>query len=66
MGVRPSGFVTYPFLNTFLSDLDNHGYGPLSSVIIGYMSLYLLGCTIKGNFKVGVKIPFLFTIHPMV
>ena len=28
-------------------------------------SLYLLFCVIKGNFKFGLRIPFLFAIHPM-
>ncbi|KRX00407.1 hypothetical protein PPERSA_03628 [Pseudocohnilembus persalinus] len=38
----------------------------LSTAFLVFLSLYLLWCVMKGNFKVGVRIPFLMTIHPMV
>jgi LMBR1 domain-containing protein 1 len=60
-----NGFPPSPFLNAVLTGLDSSGVTFLSTAIFALLSLYLLWCTQKGNIKLGVRIPFLFTIHPM-
>jgi LMBR1 domain-containing protein 1 len=49
-----------------LINLDNSGAGFISSSIFSGILIYLLICTVKGNFKCGLRIPFLFTFHPMM
>eukprot|EP01130_Rhizamoeba_saxonica_P002030 TRINITY_DN11836_c0_g1_i1.p1 TRINITY_DN11836_c0_g1~~TRINITY_DN11836_c0_g1_i1.p1 ORF type:complete len:475 (-),score=43.32 TRINITY_DN11836_c0_g1_i1:53-1477(-) len=54
----------YPFLNYFFLAMD----GVLSFfgvVIFGIFSFYLLFCVIKGNFKFGIRVPFLYSFNPM-
>jgi LMBR1 domain-containing protein 1 len=53
-----------PFLNTMFIDLDNV-FGLFGTVAYGLFSFYLLWCVIKGNFRFGLRIPFIFSIHPM-
>jgi len=48
-----------------LIGLENGGAGFIATGLFAFLGLYLLWCTQKGNFKMGVRIPFLFTIHPM-
>lgn len=60
-----NGFPTYTFLNRMLIGLENANAGFIATVIYGFLSLYLLWCTTKGNIKFGFRIPFLFTLHPM-
>lgn len=35
------------------------------TIAYGIVSFYLLWCVVKGNFKFGLRIPLLMTIHPM-
>lgn len=61
--------ITYPypfspFLNTMLIELDD-AFGLLGTAAYGLFSFYLLVCCIKGNFKFGMRLFFLFPIHPM-
>jgi LMBR1 domain-containing protein 1 len=44
--------------------LDNV-FGLFGTIAYGIFAFYLLWCVFKGNFKFGLRIPFLFTIHPM-
>lgn len=37
----------------------------LSPILLATFSIYLLACTYKGNIKFGLRIPGIFTIHPM-
>lgn len=60
-----NGFPIAPFLNEMLTGLESSGITFLATGVFALMSLYLLWCTQKGNLKMGVRIPFLFTIHPM-
>jgi LMBR1 domain-containing protein 1 len=53
-----------PFLNTLFIALDS-AFGLFGTVAYGLFSFYLLWTVIKGNFKFGLKIPFIFEIHPM-
>lgn len=53
-----------PFLNTMFIKLDD-AFGLLGTVAYGIFSFYLLLCVIKGNFKFGMRMFFLFPIHPM-
>jgi len=54
--------------NLFLNDVFNGLDGVLSFlgvVVFGIFSFWLLWCVIVGNFKFGIRIPFLFKLHPM-
>jgi len=53
-----------PFLNTLFVKLDD-AWGLLGTIAYGIFSFYLLMCCIKGNFKFGMRMFFLFPIHPM-
>lgn len=53
-----------PFLNTMLIDLDEV-WGLFGTVSYGIFAFYLLWAVMKGNFKFGLQIPFIFQIHPM-
>lgn len=54
-----------PFLNNMLIGLDKGNAGFLAALLFAAMMVYLLFCTIKGNFKCGLRIPFLISLHPM-
>jgi len=54
----------YPFLNNFFIVLDS-AFGLFGTIAYGIFSFYLLWCVIKGNFKFGLRVPFIFSIHPM-
>ena len=60
-GKSPSG----KFLNSLLLSLEEGGVAPLATCFLMIFSLYLLGCVINGFFEIGVKIPFLFSLHTM-
>lgn len=53
-----------PFLNTMVMKMDS-AWGFLGTIAYGVFSFYLLLCCIKGNFKFGMRVFFLFPIHPM-
>lgn len=60
-------FLPYPittFLNTVFIKLDD-AWGLLGTIAYGIFSFYLLVCVVKGNFKFGMRLFFLFPIHPM-
>jgi len=52
------------FLNNFFIVLDS-AFGLFGVIAYSIFAFYLLWCVIKGNFKFGVRVPLLFTIHPM-
>jgi len=60
-----NGFPSSPFLNKILTDLEESGVNFLGTAIFAFLSLYLLWCVQKGNIKFGLRIPFVFTVHPM-
>jgi hypothetical protein len=45
--------------------MERGNAGFLSAAVFTGILIYLLFCTIKGNFKMGVRIPGVFTLHPM-
>ena len=53
-----------PFLNTMFIEMDNV-FPLFGTIAYGVVSFYLLWCVVKGNFKFGLRIPLLMTIHPM-
>ncbi|KAM3141438.1 hypothetical protein pb186bvf_006556 [Paramecium bursaria] len=65
MCIRPGGFPLVGFLNTMFTYLEKTVMSFLGTILLAFFSIYLLACTQKGNIKFGLKIPFLFTIHPM-
>ncbi|KAN0021958.1 hypothetical protein ACTFIU_004104 [Dictyostelium citrinum] len=54
----------HPFLNSLVISLNN-AWGFLGVIVYGLLSFYLLFCVVKGNFKFGLRLFFLFPIHPM-
>eukprot|EP01133_Synstelium_polycarpum_P003939 gene3939-4560_t len=62
MWTQPQPF--HPFLNNLVVSLDN-AWGFLGTIVYGLFSFYLLFCVVKGNFKFGLRLFFLFPIHPM-
>jgi len=53
-----------PFLNIMFIALDQV-FGLFGTAMYGLFSMYLLFCVLKGNFKFGLRIPFIFAVHPM-
>eukprot|EP00386_Alphamonas_edax_P010288 GDKI01033357.1.p1 GENE.GDKI01033357.1~~GDKI01033357.1.p1 ORF type:complete len:543 (+),score=87.29 GDKI01033357.1:76-1704(+) len=53
------------FLNDILAATDDTGIMILSLVIYMVFVVYLLSCVMKGCFKFGMRVFFLFPIHPM-
>jgi len=53
-----------PFLNTMFVSLDNV-FGLFGTIVYAIFAMYLLFCVFKGTFKFGLRIPFIFAIHPM-
>jgi len=54
----------HPFLNNFFIALDE-AFTLFGVIAYGIFAFYLLWCVIKGTFKFGLRIPFIFSIHPM-
>jgi hypothetical protein len=48
-----------------LINIENANAGFISAAMFGAILIYLLLCTIKGNFKCGLRIPFLLSLHVM-
>lgn len=62
--VLTAPYPFHPFLNDMLNAL-NDAFGLLATAAYGLFAFYLLLCCIKGNFKFGMRLFFLFPIHPM-
>lgn len=60
-----NGFPFSPFLNWIFLYFQTSVVNFLGSILLAFFCIYLLWCTQKGNVKFGMRIPFLFTIHPM-
>lgn len=53
----PTGFLSVFFFgNLFLLNLNR---------FIALFAFYLQVAVIKGNFKFGIRIPYIFSVHPM-
>ena len=63
--VRKNGRPGYPFLARMYIFFNDHDLAFLSFFIFSILSLYLLLCVIKGNFKFGVRILCCWEIFPM-
>ena len=63
--VRKNGRPGYPFLARMYIFFNDHDCAFLSFFIFSILSLYLLLCVIKGNFKFGVRILCCWEIFPM-
>ena len=62
---RKNGRPGYPFLAKMYIFFNDHDLAFLSFLIFSILSLYLLLCVIKGNFKFGVRILCCWEIFPM-
>ena len=63
--IRKNGRPGYPFLARMYIFFNDHDLAFLSFFIFSILSLYLLLCVIKGNFKFGVRILCCWEIFPM-
>jgi LMBR1 domain-containing protein 1 len=63
--IRKNGRPGYPFLARMYIFLNDHHCAFLSFLIFSLLSLYLLLCVIKGNFKFGVRFLCCWEIFPM-
>lgn len=63
--ITPNGKPIYPLINNLLVYLTDNNISFLATAIFAVFCLYLLLATIKGNVKFGLRILFLFSIHPM-
>jgi LMBR1 domain-containing protein 1 len=61
----PEGWPKNPFLNTVLLYLENSSVPFFGTFFLTYFCIYLLCCCMKGNLKMGIRIPFIFSVHPM-
>jgi LMBR1 domain-containing protein 1 len=59
---RPTAVI--PFLNDMLV-LSAQAWGGLPVLLYGFFCVYMLACTLTGNFYFGIRIPLLCSIHPM-
>merc|ERR1712039_564807 len=53
------------FLNELFTAFEGTGVYPLGVAFFAVFTLYLLACVVKGCLKFGMRIFFLFSIHPM-
>eukprot|EP00927_Polykrikos_kofoidii_P085490 TRINITY_DN9316_c1_g1_i1.p1 TRINITY_DN9316_c1_g1~~TRINITY_DN9316_c1_g1_i1.p1 ORF type:complete len:527 (+),score=81.84 TRINITY_DN9316_c1_g1_i1:163-1743(+) len=53
------------FLNALLSVLESTGFYPIPVSVFAVFTLYLLLCVVRGCLKFGMRVFFLFSIHPM-
>eukprot|EP00444_Apocalathium_aciculiferum_P026342 CAMPEP_0183419728 /NCGR_PEP_ID=MMETSP0370-20130417/25978_1 /TAXON_ID=268820 /ORGANISM="Peridinium aciculiferum, Strain PAER-2" /LENGTH=569 /DNA_ID=CAMNT_0025603559 /DNA_START=23 /DNA_END=1730 /DNA_ORIENTATION=+ len=53
------------FLDAIFSACEGSGLYPLGVALFAVFTLYLLACVVKGCLKFGMRIFFLFSIHPM-
>ncbi len=61
------GFPAASFLNSILNGLqDKSSAGFVATAIFAFLAIYLIWAVTKGNLKFGIRIPFLFTLHPMM
>ena len=63
--IHKDGRPGYPFLSYLLIFFQDHDVSFLSFAVFSLLTLYLLFCVIKGNFKFGVRIFCCWTVHPM-
>lgn len=61
--VEPS--VETGFLNEIFESFETPGLYPIGVALFACFTLYLLLCVVKGCMKFGVRVFFLFSIHPM-
>ena len=52
-------------MNMFLVYLQKQNAAVVATVILLYLSLYLVWAVQKGTISVGVQIPFIFRFHPI-
>jgi len=54
----------YPFLNYLFIALDGV-FSFFGTIVYAIFAFYLLFCVMRGNFKFGIRIPILFSVHPL-
>lgn len=63
--ILKDGRPGYPFLSYLLIFFQDHDVSFLSFIVFSILTLYLLFCVIKGNFKFGVRILCCWSVYPM-
>lgn len=57
-------FGVTPFLNAMFYSMDGI-WSFFGIIFFGIFSMWLMWCVIAGNFKFGLRVPFIFKLHPM-
>lgn len=65
MLIEPNGVPTAYFLNNLFNFFVENNVAFLATLFYGTFSLHMLWSTMKGNFKFGIRIPLIFSFHPM-
>lgn len=55
----------FPLINNLLLGLNVDGFNLFSTACFMFFAFWLLLCVIKGNFRIGLRIPFMMRIYPM-
>ncbi len=63
IAIRTGGIPSHPFLNNLLTGLEENNAAFLSTFFFAFFCLYLLFCTMKGNFIFGIRVPLCFSVH---
>lgn len=63
--IKKNGFPINGFLNNLLIGLEENNASFIAVIFFFYFAIYMLWATMKGTFKFGIRIPFLFSFHPM-
>ena len=59
-------FGATPWLNGLLTWLAKFKINLLVSMVFCFFAMYMLLCCEKGNLKFGLRVPYMFKIHPMI
>lgn len=59
------GKVSTVFLNELFTSFESSGLYPVGVALYAVFNFYLLYCVVKGCMKFGMRVAFLFSIHPM-
>jgi hypothetical protein len=63
--IYKDGQPLYPFLGNLFKVIQDGGAGIVGAVIYFILVFYLMAAYVKGTEKLGVKIPYILTFHPM-
>ena len=63
--IQQGGRPLFLLIDGWLGDLSTGSASFVGTIIYAAMVMYMQVCVIKGNTTFGIRIPFLFKLHPM-